>query len=147
LAHWAGSSGGSAVNLAAGRTELHFQPVVGLAALDAALKGSSRPVMLDLYADWCVSCKEMEAFTFTDSAVKQRLGAMTLLRADVTANSIDDKALMRRYGLFGPPALLFFQGGGEELGAARVIGFQDARTFLDHLSRLEGLGGVKLSQK
>ena len=147
LAHWAGSAVGSAANLTAGRNELHFQPVAGLPALDAALKGSSRLVMLDLYAEWCVSCKEMEAFTFTDPAVKQRLGAMTLLRADVTANSIDDKALMRRYGLFGPPALLFFQGGGEELGAARVIGFQDARTFLDHLSRLEGLGGVKLSQQ
>ena len=147
LAHWAGSAVGSAANLTAGRNELLFQPVAGLPALDAALKGSSRLVMLDLYAEWCVSCKEMEAFTFTDPAVKQRLGAMTLLRADVTANSIDDKALMRRYGLFGPPALLFFQGGGEELGAARVIGFQDARTFLDHLSRLEGLGGVKLSQQ
>ncbi len=147
LAHWAGSAVGSAANLAAGRNELHFQSVAGLPALDAALKGSNRMVMLDLYADWCVSCKEMEAFTFTDPAVKQRLGAMTLLRADVTANSVEDKALMRRYGLFGPPALLFFQGGGEELGAARVIGFQDARTFLDHLSRLEGLGGVKLSQK
>ena len=129
------------------KQDLQFQPVTGLAMLEPALKSSARFVMLDLYADWCVACKEMEALTFSDELVKQRLNAMTLLRVDVTANSANDKALMRHFGLFGPPALLFFQPGGEELGNARVIGYQDAKTFLDHLNRLEASGGVKLSQR
>jgi thiol:disulfide interchange protein DsbD len=130
------------------KSELAFQPIVNLEALDAALKASNKLVMLDFYADWCVSCKEMEAFTFTDSLVQSRLSEMTLVRVDVTANSADDKALMRRFGLFGPPALLFFRPGGEELGAARVIGYQDSKTFLAHLTRLEtGAGAEKLSQR
>jgi thioredoxin:protein disulfide reductase len=143
LAHW--SAGGGAPG--APRAELAFQPVANLAALDAALQAASRPVMLDFYADWCVSCKEMEGLTFTDDAVRQRLAGMTLLRVDVTANSADDKALMRRYGLFGPPALLFFQPGGGELTQSRVIGYQDARTFLEHLNRIHGPGDLRLSAK
>ena len=139
------AGGGQGATLAARKLDLPFQPVANLASLDVALSASNRLVMLDLYADWCVSCKEMEALTFTDESVRQRLSAMTLLRADVTTNSAGDKALMRRYGLFGPPALLFFQPGGEEVDSARVIGYQDARTFLEHLSRLEG--GVKLSKR
>ena len=134
--------------VAARKSDLAFQPIANLEALDAALKASNKLVMLDLYADWCVSCKEMEAFTFTDALVQRRLSEMTLVRVDVTANSADDKALMRRFGLFGPPALLFFRPGGEELGAARVIGYQDSTTFLAHLTRLEGgAGAAKLSQR
>ena len=139
------AGGGQGATLAARKLDLPFQPVANLASLDVALSASNRLVMLDLYADWCVTCKEMEALTFTDESVRQRLSAMTLLRADVTTKSAGDKALMRRYGLFGPPALLFFQPGGEEVDSARVIGYQDARTFLEHLSRLEG--GVKLSKR
>jgi thioredoxin:protein disulfide reductase len=145
IAHLAGGATGAAVSVRG--NDLNFEPVANLASLDAALQKSNKLVMLDLYADWCVSCKEMEALTFSDESVRQRLRAMTLMRVDVTANSSDDKALMRRYGLFGPPALLFFQPGGEEVGSARVIGYQDVRTFLDHLSRLEGISGVKLSQR
>ena len=126
---------------------LAFQPVSNLASLEAAVLAAGKPVMLDLYADWCVSCKEMEAFTFTDEAVRKRLAGMALLRADVTANSADDKALMRRYGLFGPPALLFFSSSGEELSAARVIGFQNAKVFGEHLDRLASPSAVKLSLK
>ena len=145
IAHWS-ARGGAAAAATARRSELAFVPVANLAALDSALRGSSRPVMLDLYADWCVSCKEMEALTFSDVAVRQRLAEMTLLRVDVTHNTVDDKALMRRYGLFGPPALLFFQPGGDELESSRVIGYQDARTFLEHLNRVHGLGVTKLSR-
>ncbi len=148
LAHLSAARAGLASPIASQNPGLAFQPVANLDGLNAALKGSNKWVMLDLYADWCVSCKEMEAFTFTDDAVRRRLSEMTLVRVDVTANSADDKALMRRFGLFGPPALLFFRPGGEELSSARVIGYQDASTFLHHLSRLEQAeGGQKLSQK
>ncbi len=120
--------------------ELHFQTVRSLAELDAAVRASSRPVMLDFYADWCVACKELEKFTFTDPAVRERLAGMTLLRADVTAHNDDDRALLRRYTLFGPPALLFFAPAGNELPASRVIGFQDARQFGGHLDRVVPAG-------
>jgi len=98
-------------------------------------------VMLDFYADWCVACKEFESLTFSDEAVRQRLAGVTLLRVDVTANNARDKALMRKYGLFGPPALLFFAPAGNELGEARVVGFQDAEAFRQHLDQFKLSGG------
>lgn len=110
-----------------------FRRVRTMAELDEAVRTAGRPVLFDFYADWCVSCKEMERFTFTDPAVKERLAGMLLLQVDVTANNADDKALMRRYELFGPPAILLFDAAGRELPAHRVIGFQRASTFLSHL--------------
>jgi len=118
-------------------TALDFRPVADLAALDAAVRASTKPVMVDLYADWCVACKEFESLTFTDPAVRERLAGLTLLRVDVTANSAQDKALMRRYGLFGPPALLFFKPAGTEHEDVRVVGFQDAASFRTHLERVQ----------
>lgn len=141
LAAAGGSRGESAVH----SSELKFQAVSNLAALDAAVKVSDKPVMLDFYADWCVACKEMEAFTFTDEGVRRRLSAMTLLRVDVTANNADDKALMRRFGLFGPPALLFFAPAGDEMPQARVIGFQNARKFSEHLDSIGSSSAVRIS--
>ncbi len=96
-----------------------------------------RPVMLDFYADWCVSCKEFEKYTFSDPAVIASLnGANTLLlQADVTANDARDKELLRKFGLIGPPAILFFGPDMQERGSYRVIGFMDAATFNDHLGR------------
>jgi thioredoxin:protein disulfide reductase len=122
---------------------LKFQAITSMAELDAAVRSSTRPVMLDFYADWCVSCKEFEKFTFTDEAVRQKMAGLTLLRADVTANNENDKALLRRYTLFGPPAMLFFAPAGGELAGSRVIGFQDASTFGAHLDRI---GTPSLSQ-
>ena len=148
LMHLSASHPTSGPASAAQKSQPAFQPVANLAALEAVTKASNKFVMFDLYADWCVSCKEMEAFTFAEESVRGRLNQMTLVRADVTANSADDKALMRKFGLFGPPAILFFRPGGEELSSARVIGYQDAVTFLNQLNRLEqSPGGLKLSQQ
>jgi thiol:disulfide interchange protein DsbD len=129
---------------ATAEAELKFQPVSSLAELDAAVRASTRPVMLDFYADWCVSCKEFEKFTFTDPAVRQKMAGLTLLRADVTANNAEHKALLRQYTLFGPPAMLFFAPAGAELAGVRVIGFQSADKFSEHLDRVDGLAGARV---
>ena len=108
---------------------LPFVRVNTVAELDAQLQRAGRPVMLDFYADWCVSCKEMERFTFSDPAVRARLAKAVLLKADVTANSDEDKALLKRFQLFGPPGTIFFDRAGQEHRNVRVIGFQDATLF------------------
>src|SRR5712664_1208457 len=113
---------------------LQFETVKTLADLDARLKTADKAVMLDFYADWCVSCKEMERFTFSDPRVRARLAGMTLLRADVTANSAEDKALLKRYRLFGPPGIVFFDAGGREVQGLRVIGYQPPEKFLQSLA-------------
>ncbi len=106
-----------------------FERVKSLAELDARLKNAGRPVMLDFYADWCVSCKEMERFTFSDPAVAARMSKMLLLQADVTANSDEDKALLKRFSLFGPPGIIFFDARGQEVPGLRVVGYQEANQF------------------
>lgn len=117
---------------AAAEAAPRFQRVASVADLEARLAGANRPVLLDFYADWCVSCKEMERYTFSDPAVAARLDKFLLLKADVTANSPDDKALLARFGLFGPPGILFFHGG-QEVSGLRIVGFMEARPFLDAL--------------
>jgi len=108
--------------------------VRNVAELDAALKTADRPVVLDFYADWCVSCKEMEHLTFSDPAVRARMSSALLLQADVTANSAEDKALLKRFGLFGPPGILFFDTDGKERVDARVIGYLPPQRFAASLS-------------
>lgn len=112
-----------------------FERVRSVAELEQRLAGSTQPVMLDFYADWCVSCKEMEQFTFTDPQVIERMQQMLLLKADVTANNRDDRALLKRFSLFGPPGIIFFKPGGEELKQIRVVGFQNADNFVDTLDQ------------
>ena len=90
--------------------------------------------MLDFYADWCVACKEMEHLTFNQPPVQSRMAGALLLQADVTANSADDKALLKRFGLFGPPGIVFFDGSGREKAGTRVVGFQPAAEFGEALS-------------
>jgi len=113
---------------------LQFARVKNLAELDARIaQAAGKPVMLDFYADWCVSCKEMERNTLSDPAVQARLKNAVLLQVDVTANSEDDKALLKRFELFGPPATLFYDAQGKELADFRVTGYQDATRFLQSL--------------
>lgn len=114
-------------------SELTFAPVRSSTELDQAVKTAARPSMLDFYADWCVSCKEMEKFTFSDPRVQARLKQMNLLRADVTANNTDDQMLLKRFGLFGPPGIIFFDHGGKEV--LRVVGYESADKFLRSLDR------------
>ncbi|MBV8261782.1 MAG: protein-disulfide reductase DsbD [Paraburkholderia sp.] len=113
---------------------LIFAPVRSPAQLDAALKTAGKPSMLDFYADWCVSCKEMEKLTFSDPRVQTRLAQLGLLRADVTANNPDDQALLKRFGLFGPPGIIFFDTQGREV--LRVVGYENADRFLARLDRV-----------
>ena len=130
LAHLGGRGGAGASQA------LPFAMVRNVGELDAALKTAQqagRPVMLDFYADWCVSCKEMERFTFSEAAVRAKLAGATLLKADVTKNNADDRELLKRFQLFGPPGTIFFDGKGREVGAARVIGYQNTERFLETL--------------
>lgn len=114
---------------------LAFQRVKNEAELDAAIaQANGRAVMLDFYADWCVSCKEMERFTFADAKVQARLKDVLLLQADVTANSADDKALLARFKLFGPPGIIFWDKNGQEQ-AYRVVGYEPAEKFLESLAK------------
>ncbi|MGY6121464.1 protein-disulfide reductase DsbD (plasmid) [Paraburkholderia strydomiana] len=117
----------------ASQGDLAFQPVRSSVGLDEAVKAAAQPAMLDFYADWCVSCKEMEKFTFSDPRVQAKLKEMNLLRADVTANNTDDQALLKRFGLFGPPGIIFFDRGGKEV--LRVVGYESADKFLRTLER------------
>ncbi|MGO4381416.1 protein-disulfide reductase DsbD [Pseudoduganella sp. RAF53_2] len=121
--------------LASEKHDTRFQRIKTVAELDAALASAgSKPVMLDFYADWCVSCKEMEKLTFPDRAVHDKMSRAVLLQADVTANTPQDKALLKRFGLFGPPAIILFAQGKE---AKRVIGYQDAATFSRSLAAID----------
>ncbi|MBX9900042.1 MAG: thioredoxin fold domain-containing protein, partial [Burkholderiaceae bacterium] len=116
-----------------------FIRVKSVAELDAALANNKgKPALLDFYADWCVSCKEMEKLTFPEPAVREKMEAMLLLQVDVTANNADDKALLKRFNLFGPPGIIFFDQHGQEIQGGRVIGYQNAEKFTQSLNKLGG---------
>ncbi len=138
LSHLSGPSG--AAGTQPGKEAIRFERVRNVAELDARVAQASaagRPLLLDFYADWCVSCKEMEKLTFPDGRVRARLANVVLLQADVTANNADDKALLKRFGLFGPPGIILFGPDGRER-PVRVIGYQSANRFLDSLERAFG---------
>ncbi|HVA55984.1 MAG TPA: protein-disulfide reductase DsbD [Gammaproteobacteria bacterium] len=111
---------------------LRFSRIKTLADLNQALAQASRnhqTVMLDFYADWCVSCKEMQHGAFVDPGVLAALANTVLLQADVTANDAGDQALLKHFGIYGPPSIMFFDASGQELTGLRVVGYMDARDF------------------
>ncbi|MBA8061797.1 protein-disulfide reductase DsbD [Citrobacter freundii] len=116
------------------QAHLNFKPIATVDALNQALaEAKGKPVMLDLYADWCVACKEFEKYTFSDPLVQQALSNTVLLQADVTANNAQDVALLKHLQVLGLPTILFFDAQGKEQPNARVTGFMDAATFSAHL--------------
>jgi thiol:disulfide interchange protein DsbD len=121
--------------------ELPFQRIKTVADLDAALaqaRAEGRPAMLDFYADWCVSCKEMERHTFSDDGVRAELSRALLLQADVTANDEQDRQLLQRFGILGPPTIVFFGSDGQERPDYRVVGFKPAPAFRAHVAQAFG---------
>jgi len=119
--------------------DLVFQVVRSSEELERILqkaKADNKPVMLDFYADWCISCKEMEAITFTNSEVGKAMSRFALVQVDVTINSQQSQALLKQFGLYGPPAILFFNGAGEEQKSLRVVGFMAPSRFLERLQEL-----------
>jgi thioredoxin:protein disulfide reductase len=126
------------LGVGAAHTPLHFQRIKMVDDLDKVLANTQgKTVMLDFYADWCVSCKEMEKFTFIDPKVKEALANTITLQVDVTANDEYDKAMLKRFRLFGPPGIIFFDKNGSEIADSRVIGFQDKDKFLLSLGKLQ----------
>ncbi len=118
--------------------KIAFTRIHSAAELDQAIAAArGRPVMLDFYADWCVACLEMEKLTFIDPAVNAKMQDFLLLQVDVTANTADDKVLLKRFSLFGPPGIIFFGRNGEQLQKPRVIGFQPPAVFLQSLKQLD----------
>lgn len=133
----------SGLSIASNKQAEHHLPFVRVkntAALDAKIASATgKVVMLDFYADWCTSCKEMELFTFSDSGVQAALKNAVLLQADVTDNTPDDKALLQRFNLYGPPGIIFFNRSGQEIKPIRVIGYEDAPQFLATVKRVNAL--------
>ena len=130
------------------RVAMEFKPVKGLDGLNAELERAAargQGVMLDFYADWCVSCKEMERYTFPDAGVRRALADTVLLKADVTDNDERDRALLAHFGLFGPPAILFFGPDGRERPRYRVVGFVEAGGFREVVESALGPPGAMIS--
>ena len=137
----AGLSGSQTVSV----TKIQFEHIDSIQALEQRLRTEAsqpkpRVVMLDFYADWCVTCKQMEANTLSDPRVKAQLDSLLLLQADVTANQATHQALLKRFSLFGPPGIIFLDAQGKEMPALRVIGFQTAEEFLRVLNRVVASG-------
>jgi len=128
-------TGAAASAVTSADVKSRFVSVASVQELDELLANTNRPVLLDFYADWCVSCIEMEKFTFTDPAVARLMQQFVLVQADVTKNTDDDRALLRRFNLFGPPGILFFTAGGDYIRSERVVGFMNAADFATVLER------------
>lgn len=132
----------SAADSASGADQLQFRNIESLAALETALdeaRTAGRPVMIDFTAEWCVSCKEMEEYTFPDQQVIAALDPFLLLRADVTANDEDDQALLRYFDSYGPPTIAFFDSRGQEQTPYKLVGYVPAEEFSAHVSEVAAL--------
>ena len=117
------------------KAELNWIKVKSLADIQKQVELSSKPVMVDFYADWCVSCKELEGITFKDERVISKLNQFTLLKVDVTDNTADDKAMQTKFGVVGPPALIFWDTNNQEVKAARIIGYKNPDDFLNIVNK------------
>ena len=115
--------------------KLQFTKIKNIKELDEAIKNSSKPVMLDFYADWCVACKEFEEITFKDEQVIAKLKNFTLLKADVTANDDEDKALQKKFEIVGPPGLIFWDENNNEIKSSKIVGYKNPRDFLEILNK------------
>lgn len=130
---------GVAGTQAAEKRALPFVKVTTPAGLEQQLeqaRAAGQPVMLDFYADWCISCIELEVYTFADNQVQSALGHYKLIKVDVTANDSAAKALNRAYSLIGPPALIFYNANGEHLPNKTLIGVVDPEDFVTHISTI-----------
>jgi thiol:disulfide interchange protein DsbD len=125
----------SGVSSIANTPALKVSYVKNIKELDLAISASKKPVMLDFYADWCVSCKELEEITFKDADVIKKLQGFTLLKADVTANNDDDKALQKKYGIVGPPGLIFWDTNNKEVTASKIVGYKNPKDFLEIVNK------------
>ncbi len=133
-------SGLQITNSSQSETKLPFIRVKNTAELDSRIDNAAgKIVMLDFYADWCISCKEMERFTFSDPQVQQSLNDAVLLKADVTENTPEDLALLKRFNLFGPPGIIFFNKSGQEIKPIKVIGYENATNFLAIVNKVNAL--------
>ncbi len=116
---------------------VEFKRVTSIKELDELLaKNKGKKIMLDFYADWCTACKEMEAVTFSNSDVKAKMEEFVLIQADVTDNGENEKALSKKYGVFGPPVLIFFDENAEVIKAKTIVGFVEPTEFLAHLNKI-----------
>ena len=115
--------------------ELVFQKVKNIVELELAIKNSDKPIMLDFWASWCVACKELEEITFKDDEVIKKLQGFTLLKADVTANSDDDKALQKMFAVVGPPALVFWDKDKNEVKSSKIVGYKNPKDFLEIINK------------
>ncbi|QKF72396.1 thiol:disulfide interchange protein DsbD [Aliarcobacter faecis] len=115
--------------------KLSFTKVQNLTQLEDAIKKSSKPVLLDFWASWCVSCKELDEITFKDSEVIAKLQNFTLLKVDVTQNSDDDKEIQKKFGIVGPPALIFWDVNKQEVKSAKIVGYKNPKEFLEIINK------------
>ncbi len=112
-----------------------FKRVKTLQELDKIVKNTTKPIMLDFYADWCISCKELEETTFKDKDIIKALSGFTLLQVDTTKNTQDDKDLLKKFNLFGPPGIIFWDKNAKQLDSAKLVGYKNEKEFLAHIKR------------
>jgi thiol:disulfide interchange protein DsbD len=127
-----------APSVAAASEHKTFEKITSIEELDAILaENKGKKVMVDFYADWCSACKELEAKTFSNESVKSAMDSYVLVQVDLTANDEAARAISSKFGIFGPPAILFFDESGERVKSADIVGFKEPQEFLKHLGEIK----------